>query len=595
MPPVRTAALIAVLAAGPLSAEDAAVALGVERYERLGRVAGAEEVARDVEVLRDFGFSVAAVPNARAGNAISALDAWAGASGEARRLVAALSGRFVTDGERTWLLAADSAAPTLFGLGDRAISVDSVLDVLAQRPGQALLLLGYDSRQEDEADRFLDAGIGDLDVPGGVTVISGPPDEVAEFIDQALAVPGGNLMALVEDYRDLEVTGFAPDTLRFLPARAADPQPVRREPSAAETALWQGSQALDTVEAYRNYIARYPDGIFRPDAERAIAEIIAEPNRAERLGEQALGLSLGARRGIQEDLTLLGYNTRGVDGIFGEGTRGAIRNWQQQNGFAQSSYLNAEQISLLQAQSARRQSEITAEEERRRAEAERIEAEYWRSTGAEVGNRAGFVAYLERYPQGQFADIARQQLEELASSDDDAEAEERRAWRAAADLDSEAAYRAFIDAYPQSERRRLAEVRLIALELPRNADEAWRQTERDGSLEAYRAFRRAFPDDPRSADATERIRFLRQSSEAEGDTATAETEAALGLTPFTLRLIESGLAQMGHDPGPPDGVMDERTRRALADFQDEVDLPPTGYLNRPTISRLVDNGLEALR
>ena len=36
--------------------------------------------------------------------------------------------------------------------------------------------------------------------------------------------------------------------------------------------------------------------------------------------EDALGLSRGERRNIQQDLTDLGFNTRGVDGLFGNGT-----------------------------------------------------------------------------------------------------------------------------------------------------------------------------------------------------------------------------------------------------------------------------------
>src|SRR5690606_36722185 len=55
-----------------------------------------------------------------------------------------------------------------------------------------------------------------------------------------------------------------------------------------------------------------------PEAEaEAEAAVEAEPGPEEI--EAALELDQAARRGIQEDLTVLGYNTRGIDGIFGPG------------------------------------------------------------------------------------------------------------------------------------------------------------------------------------------------------------------------------------------------------------------------------------
>ena len=91
------------------------------------------------------------------------------------------------------------------------------------------------------------------------------------------------------------------------------------------------------------------------------------------MAESALNLSRGERRAIQENLTLLGYNTRGVDGIFGRGSRTAIGNWQKDNRFDETGYLPPEQISLIDAQAARRAADIAAEEEaaRKKAEAER--------------------------------------------------------------------------------------------------------------------------------------------------------------------------------------------------------------------------------
>ena len=108
-----------------------------------------------------------------------------------------------------------------------------------------------------------------------------------------------------------------------------------------------------------------------------------------------------------------------MDGIFGPGTRGAIRNWQQNNGFTQTSYLTTEQINRIDAQASRRAAEIAAEEERAREEALSLDRDYWEETGAR-GTTAGYQAYLERYPDGIFANEARNRLTALDEADNEA-------------------------------------------------------------------------------------------------------------------------------------------------------------------------------
>ncbi|MCA1788976.1 MAG: peptidoglycan-binding protein [Thioalkalivibrio sp.] len=66
--------------------------------------------------------------------------------------------------------------------------------------------------------------------------------------------------------------------------------------------------------------------------------------------EEALGLDRAARREIQRRLVLLDLDTRGVDGIFGPGTRGAISNWQRIRGHAVTGFLDRGQLQDLQAQ-----------------------------------------------------------------------------------------------------------------------------------------------------------------------------------------------------------------------------------------------------
>ena len=70
----------------------------------------------------------------------------------------------------------------------------------------------------------------------------------------------------------------------------------------------------------------------------------------DRLEERLLGLTLAERREIQRRLTLLGYNTRGADGVFGANSRRAIAAWQRDEGLRASGYLTADQIRELRRQ-----------------------------------------------------------------------------------------------------------------------------------------------------------------------------------------------------------------------------------------------------
>ena len=65
--------------------------------------------------------------------------------------------------------------------------------------------------------------------------------------------------------------------------------------------------------------------------------------------EADLGLSLQQRRAVQAGLTQRGFDTRGVDGVFGQGTRNAIAAWQRANDLEATGYLTAAQYDRLVA------------------------------------------------------------------------------------------------------------------------------------------------------------------------------------------------------------------------------------------------------
>lgn len=539
----------------PAWAENTALVLANERYEVLGRLSRGAEPAEAARALEDMGFDLTVLPNGRAATLSETLSEFAKVVPGAERLVIVLSGRFATDGTRTWFLAADADEPEFLGLGGGALSVESVMHLMQRQAGSALLVLGVDPDEDRVFDAYLREGVGALDVPQGVTVVRGLPRDVAGFIQTDLVRPNADLTRLIAADRRLKAEGFLPRQLWFMgPAPGAMEvvqTPLPEDSTAAEDALWAGAVALDTAEVYRNYLSRYPTGRYAPEAEEALATLLSEPFRDDRLMEEAMDLSRDARRNIQRNLSLLDYNTRGIDGIFGPGTRGAITNWQQQNGFAQTGYLSTEQINLLDAQSARRAAELEAEAERMAAEQDRLDRAFWAETGART-DEPGLRAYLDRYPDGLFAELATEQLAAIeAEKRRQARDEERSAWDAALAADTVQDYRVYLQTFPDAAFRAEAEARITALE----------QTSGNNAAEQ----------------------------------AALAAEAELGLNPITARLIEAKLDQLGLNSGVVDGVFDDATRRALRRYQRDRGLAVTGYVDEGTVVRLLADSIGVLR
>ena len=532
----------------PVLAEDAAVLIGVERYRSLDRFVGGTDVADAARELTDAGYRVEAIKDKTATEMRQLLTRLQTRSADAERLVVALSGRFVTDGTRSWLLSATAPAPTLFGLEQEGLSVESVLKVMSSVPGKSILLLAYEKNDKDAYDPLIREGIGKLDIPQGVTVVMGDPRNVTRLIEDTIVSPNAEVVEAVASNRNIFLFGYRPQSLIMQstavqqPANENTPGPYIVD-RVAETLTWQQAVREDTLASYRAYLSAFPRGNFASQATAAIRSIQSEPNRAARLNEERLNLTRDQRRGVQRDLSILSYNTRGIDGIFGPGTRTAISNWQQQNGFSQTGFLTDEQVTRINAQATRRSAQLEAEAAREREAQLRHDRAFWEETGAN-GREPGLRSYLDRYPDGIYSEQASQVLAQIGQTKLVRAARvDRDAWTIARNTDTVDSYTSYLKSQGRGAFREEAEARISALR---------RQQQNVPTSEQARA-----------------------------------QEASLGLNAITRRLIEGRLATLGLDPGSTDGRFDDKTRRAIRQFQRSRNQEPTGFLSQASLVQLL--------
>ena len=102
----------------------------------------------------------------------------------------------------------------------------------------------------------------------------------------------------------------------------------------------------------------------------------------------------------------------------------------------------------------------------------------------------------------------------------------------------------------------------------------WAGVVENGSAAAYRQYLNAYPQGPNARTAREKLTRLEAATAAE--TRAAQAEAALGLTQADRLAIQRRLAALGLYKSGIDGVFGGGTRRAVAAWQKSRKLTGTG-------------------
>lgn len=460
---IRRIAFAAMMSAAgiPVLAQEALI-LGNEDYDRGADVTRGAAVVDAARALEEAGAGVISGRDVTADRQQQLLAGFEDAAkGDGARL-AVLSGRFVSAGPETWFLPVDAQATSLASLPREAIPLSSVMAMLGGGSGPGLLVLGSDNAGGDAGmGPFVTVGIGEVAPFRGVTVISGAPRDVSGFVRDVIAVPGARI-ADGTGGRGLTVQGNLAG-VSFLSGETPAPAPAAA-PSPEDIA-WRQARNGNTMAGYVDYLDRYPRGQHASDASSRLEDLRRNSRSPAQVAEDNLSLDRDARRTVQRDLTALGFDTNGVDGIFGAGSRRAITRWQASVGLPQTGYLDAGQVDRLRTVAAAVAPAPTAPST--------SDAEYWAQTG-QSGTVAGARLYLDRYPNGRFADIARERV-----SSDGATAESN-AWAQAQQAGTASAYSSYLQTYPDGPHAEEARARLAALQRPPSVEEQLNELLTDG-------------------------------------------------------------------------------------------------------------------
>ena len=340
-----------------------------------------------------------------------------------------------------------------------------------------------------------------------------------------------------------------------------------------------------------------------PPAQSPAQAARAEVQAAEGSGTEAtLNLSLEDRRAIQSRLSVLGYDTRGVDGVFGSGTRRAIRDWQTAQGHASTGYLTAAQAAELRTGTPAPATPAPSVPATGATADTEAALELTSTQKRIIQSRLNLLGHDTRGIDGAFGSGTRRAIT---------------AWQQANNLPATGYLtRADADALmnagttpsgrPVSDEETAARDEL-ALNLTREDRVAVQQalvqaghdtrgvdgTFGSGTRRAIRDWQTAQGDAVTGYLTAAQVRTLRGGTSAPavpvvtpGRGATAEDEARLDLGSIDRTEVQSRLSALGYDPNGIDGRFGPGTRRAISAWQGDNGLTATGYLNRDQLARL---------
>ena len=450
---IATAGLLALLPTATLAQQRVALVIGNASYAHAPLLANPLNDAADIGAsLARLGFQVTKLENADYATLRQGLLAFTRAASAAEVAVVFYAGHGIEVDQRNFLVPVDARLTSDQDVEYEAVPLELVTRSVARASGLRLVILDACrenpfavAMQRSGATRAIGRGLARVE-PAGETLVAYASKEGTVAADGEgrnspystallahLEEPGLEIGLMFRKVRDavLASTGgrqepFVYGSLSsrgvYLTARAGpDPKPSTVTPPAGDTLasdrltaeqlaaqrlaaerellFWESVKDSSNPADIQAYLDRYPGGTYEVLAGNRLEALQGsqEPSTAleapqvtaESL-EARLELSRSDRRLIQLGLRAEGFDLGAADGLIGNRTRAALRQWQDSQGQAPTGYLDVESAKALLAageQVAARQVAAEAERQRREEEARQRTQERARREAEEAERR----------------------------------------------------------------------------------------------------------------------------------------------------------------------------------------------------------------
>jgi peptidoglycan hydrolase-like protein with peptidoglycan-binding domain len=544
------------LSAAPILAYDQALVISNGSYEKTANVGISPHSTQIVDALKQAGYRTTWKKNASHSELTNEISKFSQSALPTDRVVYVFLGHLLHDKTQTFLTPVDLEKPSDLTIESTSVPLNSVLQSLEKHAGAGAVFLAWTKSRSSTfgKTRFgfrgaqgLAGGLGPAEIPQGVLLVDGHAQRIAGAIQNHFFVPQKSTRAASNSVREYVRSQGYLSHHSYLANTDKPAETTTKGLTGFEQSFWEYTKEEHTQAAYNAFLTRYPNGKYSTQARSALNALKAEANLPpEQRIENALQLTNKNKQEIQRALTVLGFDTKGVDGVFGPATRGAISAWQVSYNRRKTGYVNDVQRQQILKQGEIRRQQLLEEAKRKRFQMEQADREFWQVTG-KSGAEYDLRVYLKKYPEGLFADQARQQLKIISDAKrrDLGDGAELRAWNKARNANTEQSYQAFLAQFPKGG---------FAPEARTQLEEIQRQKGRKAEIAKAR-----------------------------------KTEQSMGLGGGIWMIVERKLAANDFPIGIPDGVVDPDTRRGLRQFQASNNLPATGFMNPKTLSLVFFN------
>lgn len=217
----------------------------------------------------------------------------------------------------------------------------------------------------------------------------------------------------------------------------------------------------------------------------------------------------------------------------------------------------------------------------------RTEAEAWEALSSST-QREDFAEFLDAFPDGSFASLAELKLNTLDNLDREA-SQERSDFLLARANDDVETWRTFIETHSGGVFAEIAREELSELEdeIARNRlsveELHWRSIENSLSPSDFTTFLQIYPQS-QFRDLAQQRRALAEQAREVTDTLDVSSDVALEreikrrVGQLPVQFVQYGLSALGHPITDISGVIDSETRQAIRNYQATIGAPQTGRL-----------------